>query len=170
MLLSTKRPEWQHKTSSVHFPPGRTCICVATYTIIISPERQFLPYDKLKWPECWPHVAHAVNMLKYQTHLISPFWKTKMRQKKQSWKELHTQNEASPSDQTHFLMGSNSLCVAYLCVNLQDFGAWEPWSQVVLAASPFDKQSQRHVAFGTFHIQKCYCFKHAYFKIYNFLI
>ena len=46
--LPTKRPEWQHKaSSSVHFPPGRMCICVATYTIIISPERQFLPYDRL---------------------------------------------------------------------------------------------------------------------------
>lgn len=48
MQHSTKRPEWQHKVShSVHFPPGRMCICVATYTIIISPERQFLSYDRL---------------------------------------------------------------------------------------------------------------------------
>lgn len=43
-----KDPEWQHQaSSSMHFPAGRMCICVATYTIIISPERQFLPNDRL---------------------------------------------------------------------------------------------------------------------------
>lgn len=37
-----------------------------------------------QWPERSPHVACAVNMLTYQTHLISPFWKTKMGQKNRS--------------------------------------------------------------------------------------
>lgn len=125
-----------------------------------------------QWPECWPHVVHAVNTLKYQTQLISPFWKPKMRHKGQSWEELHAEKRRPAQVPRLTFSWAQILCVVVcLFVNLQDFGAWEPWSPVVLAAaSPFDRQSQRHVAFGTFHIQKCYCFKHAYFKIYNFPI
>lgn len=108
------------------------------------------------WPKCWPHVACAVNMLKYQTHLISPFWThthTQLRwdRRTEAGKNCtEREKEASPSAQTHFLNGlSFFVCCLLTC---QFAGLWGMRTMEQSGSGSLsEKQSQRHVAFS--HIQ-----------------